>query len=782
MPARHLCRVQLTPDALGWIAFLAGALVVLATSVGIASADPATVLVRSIEISGIRSVEADTIKSRLAFAAGQRLTPEGVDRSIRQLFESGLFSDVRIKADKTGGVLVTIVESPRVASIAFEGNVAVESSKLQAAIALKKGGIYSRARARADEIKLRDLYRREGRYRATVASKESETREGVAITFTIAEGDVNKVVAITFTGHRAFSDGQLRDVITTTQSGWLDLIKTNVAYDPERLTIDRMLLLRHYQTHGFADAGVGEPKVEDDPATNGFRISFPIEEGERFTFSETTFEGALAGGAGPTIKALVTTRAGDTFNPVRIEASADAIGAHLATVGQPFVRVSPRLVRDKQTKSIGVVFKLEEGPHTYIRRIEISGNSRTRDYVIRRELRLAEGDAYSPRTIEASRKRLLGTGFFKSVEIKPAKTAEADRVDLNVAVVEQETGELSFGIGYSLNDGVIGDASYADRNVLGTGLAMRVKVEAGQTRYGAEVGFTDPHFLDSNVAAGFDLFHRDVDRTVQSSYKQQRYGGTLRAGIPLTDNVTTSVNYTFTHNRLYDVGDAASAAIREAAQAGGGYTTSSIGYSTSYDSRDNRKMPTSGFVATAAQDFAGVGGDSKFIRSVAEVRGYYPVVDGVTLVGRAAGGTISGYGGQEVRLLDLFFKGPDTVRGFASGGIGPRDGFSANQDALGGASFYSTSAELRMPIPFATAATGLSAMVFADAGSLFGATTAAKNLPGLSGNSAAPRASTGVGLVWDSPVGPLQASYAFVLNKQPGDKTQPFNFGLGSGF
>jgi outer membrane protein insertion porin family len=630
---------------------------------------------------------------------------------------------------------------------------------------------------------LRELYRGEGRWRTAISSKTSEDGRGVAVTFVIAEGEVNKVATIGFTGNRAFTAAQLRDVITTTQSGWLDILKTNLTYDPERVAVDRLLLLRHYQSRGYADAKIGEAKVETDPATGSFSIVFQIEEGERFTFASPTIESRVSEVKVAGLEDTLTTRAGDTYKVDRIEASTEALTTALAVSGHPFTRVAPQIERDEAARTVRVVYRIEDGPRIFIRRIEITGNVRTRDHVVRRELRIVDGDPFTPALVQAAKKRLMGTGFFKSVEIQPAKTPEPDSVDLKVALVEQETAELSFGIGYSMTDGVVGDISFADRNVLGSGYAMRVKLEAGQKRYGGEIGFTDPHFLDSSVAAGFDLFYRDVDRTTQSSYKQQRYGGTLRLGIPVTDTLGTGLSYTFTQNRLYEVGANASPAIKEAAAiAGGTYATSAIGTSTTYDTRDSRKSPTSGIVATTANDFAGLGGDARFVRTTADVRAYVPLIDGVTFVGHIGGGTIGGWGGQDVRLLDLFYKGGETVRGFATAGLGPRDILSANKDALGGKSYYVTSAEVRTPMPFVPPALGLSAMAFADAGSVFGANATAAKLPGLSGNSAMPRASTGVGLVWDSPVGPLQASYGFALAQQPGDKVQPFNFGLGSGF
>ena len=610
---------------------------------------------------------------------------------------------------------------------------------------------------------------------------------GVDVSFKIVEGEIQKIEAIEFTGNKAFPSAKLRDAISTTQAGWLDFIKGVPTHSKDQLESDRGLLRQYYQKNGYPDAAVGEAKVEVNPATGSYRINFAVDEGDKFAFGPQRLDGTLDGIDQSALAAKIETKAGAVFDASKVESTVTSMSLELANAGHPFLRVVPRQERTSTSKTIAVTYSLEPGPKHYIDRIDITGNSRTRDYVIRRELRLTEGDAYNESLLEASRKRLLRTGFFKSADLRPERTAQPERINLRVAVVEQDTGDLAFGIGYSQNDGIIGDASYSERNIMGTGIAGKVKVEIGQRRWGGEIGFTDPHFLGSNAATGFDLFYRDTDRTLVSSYKEQRWGGSVKVGIPITDTLTGGLNYTFTRSTLYDVGANASTAIKEAVPGypkatSSTYDTSSVGYSLAYDTRDNGRMPTSGLYSVVKQDFAGLGGDAAFVRSSFDTRGYVPIGSGIVLGGHLGGGYIGGYAGQDVRLLDLFYRGGETVRGFATGGIGPRDGNSVNQDALGGRAFYLASLEARAPLPGVPTEMGLSAIGFVDSGSLFSANKTASALPGLTGNSAAPRVSTGVGLVWDSPLGPLQATYGIALSKQPGDKTQPFNFGTASGF
>jgi outer membrane protein insertion porin family len=353
---------------------------------------------------------------------------------------------------------------------------------------------------------------------------------------------------------------------------------------------------------------------------------------------------------------------------------------------------------------------------------------------------------------------------------------------VTVAVEEQETAELSFGGGYSTTEGIIGDIAWTERNLFGRGQYLRLKLAGSQSRFQADVAFTEPRFLGSNTSAGFDLFYKDVDYSKQASYKSLKAGGVLRLGFPISDELTSSVNYSFVRNTLYDVGSGASVAVREAlAGSSDGtstYTTSSVGYGLAYDTLDSKRRPTSGVSFTLSQDLAGVGGDVQFLRSTTDVRGYYPVGDSITLSGRVRGGVIEGWGGQDVRLLDLFYRGGDLVRGFAAAGIGPRDTLSENKDALGGRMYVGTTAETLFDIPGVPRDLGVRASVFADAGSLWGTNTTGASVPGLAGNSAAVRASAGVGIVWDSPLGPLRADYAVPLAAQPFDKLQAFSFGM----
>lgn len=739
--------------------------------------------ITAIEITGNRTVEASVLQGNLALAVGSPYDGAKADQSIKALYATGLFHDVRI--DRRGPIVhITVVESPVAARVELEGNAAIDKGKLQEQIQLKPGTRYTAAKTHADAVRIREAYRRLGRIATIVEPKVTTLADGrVDVAYVVSEGEVTKIDSINFIGNSQLTTNQLRDVISTSQSGWFDILKTAAFYDPQRIEQDKELLRRHYLKQGFPDARVVSAEAEKNADATGYSVTFTVEEGERFTFAPATVESSLRGADIKALQGLVVVKTGSVYSQEAVDKSIEKMMLALGDQGLASAQVKPMPKRDATGRTIAIAFHIEEGPRITVERIEITGNEKTKDFVIRREFRIAEGDAVNGFLIERGRKRVQALGFFKSVTLKKQRGSEPDKMLLVIEVVEDQTIDFAIGGGYSTSEGIIGDISIAERNLFGNGQWVRLKLAGSQERFQAEAGFTEPRFLGSNVAAGFDLFYRDVDYTNQASYKAQRVGGTLRARYPLTDAWSVGVNYTFVRSTLYDVAPAASAAIKEAITGSpdaksSAFNTSSLGYSLTYDTRDNKKRPTSGVYYSVAQDLAGLGGDVRFVRSSGEARAYYPVNDEITAMGRTTGGIISGWGGQYVRLLDLFYKGGETIRGFAVAGYGPRDTLSANQDALGGRMFYATTAELLFQIPGVPQDLGLRGAVFADAGSLWGLNSTAAKQPGAVGNTPALRASAGMGLVWDSPLGMLRTDYAIPLVKQPYDKTQNFSFGL----
>jgi len=772
-----------------WLSLaLAVPAVLAAHSVALPTVAHAQGVVRDIRVEGNRRVEPETVRSYLQFSVGQPYDAGKVDASLQALFSTGLFADVSINQEGDA-VVVYVVENPVINQVAFEGNSEVDVDTLKAEVQLKPRSVYTRAKVQADVQRILDVYRRQGRYAATVEPKIIELEQSrVNLVFEINEGGATKVQGINFTGNHAFSDAQLRDIISTTQSGWFDFLKGTAYYDPDRMNLDRELLRQFYLKNGYADVRVVAANAELDREGSGFYVNFAIDEGELYTFGPVTIENSLAGLDPNSLTGEIITHQGETYNGASIEKSVEKLTLQTAEQGFAFARVRPRAVPDAASRTIAMSYLVDEGPRIYIERININGNTRTKDYVIRREFRLAEGDAYNPLLVDRAKKRLNGLGFFKSVDIKRRPGSSQDRVVLDVDLVEQSTGELSFGAGYSTSEGVIGDVSISERNLLGNGQFLRLRLAGSFERFQIDLSFTEPRFLDQNLSAGFDIFHKEIDQVEESGFTSTRTGGTLRLGMPLSEELWVQTGYTLEYTTLDLESNPTNVSqlVIEETLRNPETLASSIGTSITYDKRNHPKTPTSGYYLQVATDLAGLGGDVQYVRVNAEGRAYYPITENITFVGRLTGGHIEGWGGEDVRLTDLYFRGGETIRGFDRGGFGPRDLLSPNKDSIGGKTFWAGTAEVRFPLPFVPDDLGLSGAVFADAGSLFGANDLAKELDGTGdidlADSSSIRSSVGASIMWNSPVGPIRMDFAKALTKEDFDEEQFFRFGAQTKF
>jgi len=738
-------------------------------------------------------VEPETVRSYLTFSTGDAYDPAKVDESLKALFATGLFQDVRIRREGST-IVIVLLENPIVSRVAFEGNREVEDDTLAAEVQLKARAVYTRARVQADVQRILDVYRRQGLYAAQVDPKIINLDNNrIDVVFEISEGPSTKVRAINFIGNSAFSDSQLRYVISTTQTNLLSFLKGTNVYDPDRLNLDRELLRQFYMKNGYADVRIVSATADLDRDGRGFFITFTIEEGERYRFGPIDVESALPSVNVDALRHVILTRTGRVYNAEKVEKTVEALTIEVSQQGYAFGQVRPRFERDEATHTMGIVYTIDEGPRIYIERINIVGNFRTEDNVIRREFRLSEGDAFNRLLVEAARKRLRALGFFKTVDIDTQPGSAPDRVIIVVKVEEQPTGELSFGAGYSTSEGVIGDISITERNLMGKGQYVRLGFSGSLERAQVDFSFTEPHFLDRNLAAGFDVFYKEVDFQDVASFSQRDAGGDIRLGFPIADNTQLGLRYKFEKEDIFNVSSNASLAVKESA---GTSNVSSVGYTVAYDTRNLPQSPTSGIFASFSQDLAGVGGDVNYIRSVADARGYYPITNKLTLVGRVQGGNIEGWGGDDVRMTDLFFKGGETIRGFKRAGIGPRDACEdpvtgervhpCSKDSLGGKVYWATTAELRFPFPFIPDNLGMQGAVFVDAGSLFDPSDFALNAVAREGSfifdSSQVRLSSGFSIIWQSPLGPLRADIAQALLKADFDKTEIFRFGASTNF
>jgi len=734
-------------------------------------------VIRSVQVTGNRRVEPETVRSYLQFSPGDRYSPIKVDDSLKALFATGLFSDVRIGSKGTT-VIVTVVENPIINRVAFEGNAESDDKALASEVQLKSRSIFSRARVQSDVQRILDVYRRQGRFAARVEPKIINLQHNrIDLVYEIYEGPKTTVRSISFVGNEAFSDSQLRDIITTTETGLLSFFKPTNIYDPDRLNLDRELLRQFYLKNGYADARVVSAIADLDRDGQGFFITFTMEEGEQYRFGTIDLQTTLESVNPQNALNKVQTKTGKIYNAKKIDDSIENITIDVSALGYAFARVTPRIDRDPIARIISITYLVEQGPRVYIERIDISGNIRTQDYVIRREFRLSEGDAYNRLLVDSARRRLKALGIFKNVRVKVEPGNAADRIIVKVRVKEQPTGELSVGGGYSSNEGPIADISISERNFLGKGQFLRLAFAGSLQRAAVNFSFTEPYFMGRNMSAGFDIFHTQLDYSDQSSFKMRRTGGALRIGVNLGDDWSLLARYRLAQEDIFDVETGASQAVIDAE---GKTITSSIGYTLVYDTRNHKKYPTQGYYFSLNQDLAGIGGDVNYIATSLEGRGYYPITKKVTLVGRGVAGQIEGWGGQDVRLVDVFFKGGETIRGFDRSGFGPRD--LSTGDALGGKIFMAATAEVRFPMPLVPDSFGLGAAFFLDAGTLYDTGDLGTTNPAVVADQSTIRSSAGFSLIWQSPLGPLRADFSTVLTSESYDDEEVFKFGAATKF
>lgn len=817
---------------LGGILVGAGGGAVLSTGAAVAQT------VNSIVVEGNRRVEADTIRSYFRPGPGGRLGPEQEDEALKAMVATGLFSDVRI-SHSGGRIVVTVAENPVINRVAFEGNKKAKDEQLLAETQSKPRGTLSRPTVQADVQRIIEIYNRTGRFDVSVNPKIIELPNNrVDLVFEIKEGDKTGIKEIVFVGAKAFSHGRLKDVIKTSSSNLLSFLQTTDIYDADRIEADRDLLRRFYLKHGYADVRIISAVGEYDPAKKGFIVTFTIDEGSQYRVGTVDVVSNVRAIDPAILRNQVKLSPGNVYNADLVEKSVETMTIQAARQGYAFANVRPRGDRNFETKTINLVFVVEEGARAYIERINIRGNTRTRDYVIRREFDLGEGDAYNRALIDRAERRLKNLNYFKSVKITNEPGSAPDRVVVNVNVEEQATGEFSISGGYSTADGLIGEVSVADRNLMGRGQYAKAGFTYGQRVRGFDLSFVEPFLFGYRMAGGIDVFGRQNLASNYISYDSQTIGTNLRLGFALTEEVAFQPRYTFYQQKItlptqynncqfssnawinggpgvnptneangsdltvnvphgcYADGEASLAVRKELAA--GPVNVSLVGYTLSYNTLDNNRLPTSGLFVDFKQDFAGVGGDVNFIRTQVEARTYYEIINDVVSVLKLQAGNVSSWGGQQLRMLDHFQMGPNLVRGFAPAGLGPRDLTNGTtNDPLGGSLYWGASVEAQTPLYFLPKDIGIKVAVFADAGSLWdyqGPTswnvTGETLQVGLNSPSMI-RSSVGVGLLWDSPLGPLRFDLAYPITKycatgtagnEVCDRTQVFRFSGGTKF
>ncbi len=729
-------------------------------------------VIQSVRVEGNQRIEEKTVRTYLGLREGGRFDPASIDASLKSLFATGFFSDVKLLRDG-GALIVKVQENPIINRVAFEGNNRVETDTLEKEIELKPRSIYTRTKVQSDVKRLLDVYRHGGRYTATVEPKTIALDQNrVDLVYEINEGPVARIKKVTFIGNNVFSRSALLDVIRTSEERWWKFLTDNDKYDADRVQYDQELLRRYYVSQGYADFQVKAAHAELTPEKDAFFVTYVLDEGPRYNLNRVDIQSSIKGEEKPDFGSIIKTRSGEIYDASEVDSTVEAITKELGNRGYAFVDVSPQLARNRENQTIDLTYVVKPGPRVYVERINIAGNVRTLDNVIRREFRLAEGDPFNTSKLSRTEQRLNNLGYFEKVEVKNEPGSAADKTVVNVDVQEKSTGEVNLGAGFSSTDGALADVGIRESNLLGRGQEAHARLTYAARRKQAELGFTEPYFLGRDLSAGFDLFRTRYDFLTESSYNLDSTGFTLRAGYNLQEHLQHSVNYSFRDNKISDVQPFASRFIRDQV---GRNINSAIGHALAYDTRNNRFDPTDGYYAKISQEFAGVGGNSRYLRHELKTAYYYPIAKSWTWSASASGGHMFGLGGKDILISDRFFVGGETIRGFDNSGIGPRD--STTRDALGGNMYYAGSTELRFPLGLPEDL-GFLGAAFLDAGNMWNVDA---NGPEVADSNRV-RVSAGVGVSWSSPFGPIRVDLARPLIKEPEDITQTFRFSFGTRF
>ncbi|MBB4315528.1 outer membrane protein assembly factor BamA [Roseospira marina] len=736
-------------------------------------------VIERILVEGAQRIEPDTIRTYLRVTEGDPFDRGRIDDSLKALFLTGLFADVSLRREGND-LVVVVVENPIINRVAFEGNKRIQNDALAPEVQMRPRTVYTRAKVQEDVKRILDVYRRSGRYAVSVDPKIIELPQNrVDLVFEIDEGPATYVRRVTFVGNSAFSDSSLRDVIATKEERWYRLLSSSDTFDPDRLTFDRELLRRFYLANGYADFEVRSAVAELTPDRESFFITVTVDEGDRYRIGSVGIETTLEDLTPEMLTPTLEMEEGDWYDADRVEETVQNITDMVGSLGYAFVDVRPRVERDREANTISLTFDVREGPRVFVDRIEIEGNVRTLDEVIRREFQLVEGDAFNSAKLRRSRQRVRDLGFFQSVEVNNEPVVDKpDRTVIRVEVEEQSTGELSFGVGWSSSVGAMVEVGVRERNLLGRGQDLSARVSWAQRRSQVELSFTEPYFMDRPVSAGFDLFATEEDLEDQSSHQVRQQGGALRFGYKYSNRWRHDYKYTLQRQDIFDVEDDASLFIKEQE---GVEVLSMIGHSLTYDDRDSRIVPTEGFRFEIGNDVAGLGGDARFLRTDVDGSYHYPLGDELNwdptwvLGVRGHAGYIVGLS-KDVSIRHRYFLGGSNLRGFEQSGASARD--RATGDALGGDWMVDGGLELRVPLGLPDEL-GLGAKIFTD----WGLSGEPDGVPDEDLNQdTALRGSVGMGFLWTSPVGPVNVDLAVPVVKQPYDKEEFFRLSFGSRF
>lgn len=742
-------------------------------------------LAARIIVQGNERIDRSTVLSYLPIQPGDVVDAARMDLAVKTLFRTDLFADIEIGLEGSD-LIVRVVENPIINQVVFEGNGALGEEKLRDEVTVRPRGIFTRARVQQDVQRIIELYRRSGRISATVTPKIVELpQKRVDLIFEIDEGPKTGVRRINFIGNRAFSDGDLRDVMVTKESQWWRFLSSNDNYDPDRLEYDREQLRKHYTNRGYYDFRIVSAVAELVPDRTDFAVTITVDEGPKYTFGQLRVQTENQKLDPAILEALLPIRSGQLYESDKIESAVEALTFAAGAAGFAFVDIRPRTQANRDGKTVDITFVVREGPRVYVERIDIVGNTRTIDPVVRRELMLVEGDAYNKVLLERSRINVRRLGFFKDVTIEELPGSTPDRTVVQVGVEEQPTGELSFGAGFSSVDQFLFDFGVTERNFRGRGQNLRARVSLGSLRQTVDFSFTEPRFMGRDLRAGVDLFSYRYDFSRESAFNTESTGGGVRLGFPINAYTYLSTRYNLQMDRIVIEDALCFGAIYSSLCAQrGDFLTSLVGYTMNVDRRNDPINPTRGWSTSLRQDLAGLGGDVNYLRTEVNTGWYYGIRPNWVVSAESSVGFVNGWGGDPIRINDRFFKGGNSFRGFETAGLGPRD--LVTRDSLGGNFYAIGTVQLSVPNGLPEEY-GIRTELFVDVGTLGLLDDRYKlDINGMPDGSIvddlAPRMSAGLSVHWRSPMGPIRFDFSQLILREDYDRTETFRFSTSTQF
>ena len=735
---------------------------------GICSNAMAQGTIKNINIQGLQRVERETALSYAGINTNKPVTSEDLNEALRRLYDTGLFSDIDF--DTRGSeLIIKVKENPVIGVRAFDGNNKIDDKILESEVQSAPRSVFSKAKVQQDVQRILDVYKRAGRYGVSVEPKIIEKSENrVDLIFEIQEGPEAKIDTINFIGNKHYTSSDLQGEIMSKESRWYRLFSSAESFDREKMNYDQELLRRFYNRHGYADFAVVSAIAELSRDKTSFVLTFTVDEGNRYKVSDIKINSSVPDVDANQWYKYVTFKSGEWFNSDEVEKTVNELTEELSKKGFVFVEVVPNIIKDRANSKLTVTFDIKENAKVFVNRINITGNTRTLDEVIRREFRISEGSVFNAAKIRESRKNIERLNYFSKVDID-SERVDYDKADINVDVEEKSTGYFNVGVGYSTVNGALVRAGVTENNFLGKG--QQVSLTAGVSQKTTDYGFsfTEPYFLGRRLSAGFDLFYETEDYQDESNYDMDTYGGRVRFGWNYTDDLSQYVRYTLKQDKIKNVSSNASEYIkREKGEA----VDSVIGQTIVYDKRDNVMRPREGYYLSFGNDVSGLGGDDKYLKFDAKAYQFYTLSDYYTFKFFINGGMVEGYGGKDVRLAQRYFLGGNTMRGFESGGISARD--KRTRDALGGNWMLWGGTELTFPLGLDEL--GVRGRTFVDVGT----TGKPDNIGDDVDYSSSPRVSVGFGFEWTSPMGKIDIDFGFPIVKEKYDQREVFRLNFGT--